>query len=193
MNKCLTCDVEIKYVIHMTTGNPAPLELEPNVAGNLFITPAGTYEVITGDRLDAYRHAGVPLYLNHFATCPGADEYRQPTLAEAMAAGREGQAAAWDGTPEEWKTYAIATFKGYLETHQELFCDWVNPTILLPEGKDGRALGYLYPMAQKERWMARKSRKHPEGRTEASRSNHGGHKPVWWSLLYQPITDSDSL
>jgi hypothetical protein len=54
-----------------------PVDLEPDEAGNVRLT-ARNYrpgsplaEVLTGNELAQARRAGEPLYLAHFATCPG--------------------------------------------------------------------------------------------------------------------------
>lgn len=60
-----------------------PIDLEPSETGNVRLTARNHLpgsplaEVLTGVELAAARRAGEPLYLAHFATCPGRAHHRK--------------------------------------------------------------------------------------------------------------------
>lgn len=75
MAKCSTCDALIRWAVFSASGKRVPLDFEPSPRGNL---------VVTGQRNDgtpliaiAGANPGPMLYMNHFATCPQADQHRR--------------------------------------------------------------------------------------------------------------------
>jgi hypothetical protein len=86
--KCAQCPMIIRYFQMIkkdkTLGAEAPVEAKPSERGNIAIVPGGLSErllpygkVLTGDDLEKAKADGTPLYINHFATCPNAKNFRK--------------------------------------------------------------------------------------------------------------------
>lgn len=76
VTQCRSCGVSVMWLRGASTGRLAPIESEPAADGNLHIDlEKGTYHLANvGCPKDA------PRYVNHFARCPQAREWkrRQP-------------------------------------------------------------------------------------------------------------------
>jgi hypothetical protein len=79
---CRRCPAEIVWLRHATTGKRAPIDAQPDPNGNIEVDlEAGTYRIVSAAELGEARAIGLPLHLNHFATCPAAQEFRHPSEA----------------------------------------------------------------------------------------------------------------
>jgi hypothetical protein len=63
-------------------GARSPIDYAPSEKGNvLLLSPTDLGQVLavvlTKDGLDLARERGIPLRLNHFASCPNAEEFRR--------------------------------------------------------------------------------------------------------------------
>lgn len=77
--KCQYCETMIRMMKHEKTGRPAPIEVDENEGGNVLLNPDGTYHIVgKTEQIDP----AIPLYLNHYAACPGAREARQKRKAD---------------------------------------------------------------------------------------------------------------
>lgn len=73
---CGTCKAPIYDLVHARTGKLAPIDAEPDPAGNIMIDlDAGSYVIVGKTTTGAARH------VNHWATCPDADRWRQRRAA----------------------------------------------------------------------------------------------------------------
>jgi hypothetical protein len=70
-NHCQSCGTAVVWRKSAQTGRVAPIEADPNPAGNCYVNDDGTYTVGPCDA------PGSPRYLNHFATCPQAARWRR--------------------------------------------------------------------------------------------------------------------
>lgn len=92
---CKTCKAEIVFAM-TPSGASAPIDLYPvREGGNvLLLAPTGggggegvlVAVVLSKGALDAAREKRVPLRLNHWATCPDRQEWRERTDAKREAA-----------------------------------------------------------------------------------------------------------
>lgn len=78
--ECEACQARMLWTI-TPTGSPSPIDYAPSANGNvLVLQPSDLGEllsvVLSGDALERARARGVKLRLNHFASCPKADEFR---------------------------------------------------------------------------------------------------------------------
>lgn len=79
MNRCRACGAELAWALTEANHKPMPLNAKPSAEGNVALRRgevAGSVvalaEVLAGAELDRIRSAGeVPLFMPHFATCPG--------------------------------------------------------------------------------------------------------------------------
>jgi hypothetical protein len=71
--QCSTCHAPIRWAVFAASGRRAPLDYEPSPDGNLMVIGQsnGVPLIAIADTEDG------PLYKNHFATCPQADEHRR--------------------------------------------------------------------------------------------------------------------
>lgn len=78
---CEACNKRLIMAAASNGGSLSPVELEPDRAGNvlLFRDPDGTVKQATLNvqLAGALSGLGVPLRLNHFASCPQADRFRR--------------------------------------------------------------------------------------------------------------------
>ncbi|QVL32326.1 hypothetical protein KIH39_26425 [Telmatocola sphagniphila] len=73
---CASCGAKMLWST-TKSGRSMPLDTEPAATGNILLHPDGTCEVVPSAELEAKRNE-TPLYLSHFATCPGAASHRKP-------------------------------------------------------------------------------------------------------------------
>lgn len=69
------CNASVLWLKYELTGRPAPIDAEPDPAGNGNVRidlEAGTYAIVSGEELEQAHEAGEPLHLNHWVTCPAA-------------------------------------------------------------------------------------------------------------------------
>lgn len=76
--QCQSCGARIIRLRHERTRKVAPIDADPNPAGNVLVDlEAGTYRVLTRED----RAAAVPpegdRYSTHFQTCPNAEQWRR--------------------------------------------------------------------------------------------------------------------
>ena len=76
MPTCEKCGKQINWLNHKTSDKPAPIEAEPNANGNILIK-GNQYRIATNDERELAKTKGHPLYLNHFASCEFAQEFRR--------------------------------------------------------------------------------------------------------------------
>jgi hypothetical protein len=72
---CKGCGAKILWVRSALTQKPVPLDFVPQATGEFVLTPLGTaVKIGKHDRpaVDELR------YVNHFATCPAAEQFRRP-------------------------------------------------------------------------------------------------------------------
>lgn len=77
------CRKPIMFVVSRATGKRMPVDVAPSRNGNIWLDMSGTLpaaEVLAGDKLEAARHAGTPLYVSHFVTCEKAESFRQESM-----------------------------------------------------------------------------------------------------------------
>jgi hypothetical protein len=72
---CRACGAELINVQHEKTGKFAPVDLAPNVHGNIVALDNGCYRVL-GMRALALVPPHIRLYSNHYMTCPKAELFR---------------------------------------------------------------------------------------------------------------------
>lgn len=78
MPECRSCGAPIIWAA-TAAGRPAPLDRDPVEQGNVHVYsdgPARRCATLAGAVLDEARDDGVPLRMNHFATCPSAARHR---------------------------------------------------------------------------------------------------------------------
>lgn len=77
--RCRACNAEIGWALTDANHKPIPLDPRPSPAGNVALRRGevegrvvALAEVLAGAELERIRSAGeVPLFVPHFATCPG--------------------------------------------------------------------------------------------------------------------------
>jgi hypothetical protein len=82
MDRCTACDTELIWAV-TPAGKRAPITAEATEDGNvLVLQPRSLGEklavTLSGDSLELARKHGLPLHLNHYATCEHADQFRKP-------------------------------------------------------------------------------------------------------------------
>jgi hypothetical protein len=72
---CRSCGAEVVWLVHEGTGKPAPIDAEPNPAGNVVRVGESGYLIAPAARGDAEL---IPRkrYMPHFASCPDRDAWR---------------------------------------------------------------------------------------------------------------------
>lgn len=77
---CASCGADIIWCHDARTGKPAPVDAAPDPHGNVSVYLAAKGEarsvVLASTKASAARAAGLPLHLNHFASCPHADRWK---------------------------------------------------------------------------------------------------------------------
>lgn len=78
--RCRSCAAKIIWTV-TPSGAKAPIDQEPTEDGNvLLLAPTGLPETLavtlSGDALLTAQQSHLRLRLNHFASCPNADEYK---------------------------------------------------------------------------------------------------------------------
>lgn len=68
---CRSCGAAIRWVQMAKSGKKSPLDVHPADKGNVAIGEDGLGYTVTGEGRTP------PLYLSHFATCPGAASHRK--------------------------------------------------------------------------------------------------------------------
>lgn len=77
---CRSCGAAIYWLKHVNTGRPAPVDANPSPNGNIVIElEGGTYGICGKDVACQLGYMGEERYVNHFATCPMAAEWREKT------------------------------------------------------------------------------------------------------------------
>lgn len=79
-HRCRSCKAEVRFVKHVTSGRTMILDDAPVENGNIQIvpTPAGPRAAVQPAALLAkLRLDEEPLYIDHHATCPYADQHRR--------------------------------------------------------------------------------------------------------------------
>ena len=81
METCSACGAHMIWAIS-PAGARSPIDYAPSEKGNvLLLSPTDLGQVLavvlTKDGLDLARERGIPLRLNHFASCPNAEEFRR--------------------------------------------------------------------------------------------------------------------
>lgn len=81
METCSACGSHMIWAIS-PAGARSPIDYAPSEKGNvLLLSPTDLGQVLavvlTKDGLDLARERGIPLRLNHFASCPNAEEFRR--------------------------------------------------------------------------------------------------------------------
>lgn len=81
METCSACGSHMIWAIS-PSGARSPIDYAPSEKGNvLLLSPTDLGQVLavvlTKDGLDLARERGIPLRLNHFASCPNAEEFRR--------------------------------------------------------------------------------------------------------------------
>lgn len=69
------CGARIIWTLTERTGKRAPVDAEPNPAGNLILLPS-PHGAPTSKVADLLDDPDAPRYMPHFATCPDADKFR---------------------------------------------------------------------------------------------------------------------
>lgn len=76
--KCKSCGAKMLWVVMFGSGKKNPLNAEPDQEkGNVVIDMDGRGCALTGNALAEAKEKSKPLYLSHFATCPGAAGFRK--------------------------------------------------------------------------------------------------------------------
>jgi hypothetical protein len=96
MQRCQRCPAMIQFVRMVkkdgTIGKEAPIEADPSERGNVRVAVLADQSlqgrVLAGMELERAHENGEALYLNHFATCPRANEFRPAAIAARRAAAR---------------------------------------------------------------------------------------------------------
>lgn len=81
--QCRKCGKETLWLRHKETNKPAPIESEPSVNGNVFIS-GELYRMATKEEIEKAKTIGKPLYLNHFATCEFAKSFSKKEAAKPI-------------------------------------------------------------------------------------------------------------
>lgn len=70
---CRSCGSAIYWLRHVHTGKMAPIDAEPDPAGNIVIhLDRGTYEQVSAEERERQREW---LHTNHFQSCPQAKSW----------------------------------------------------------------------------------------------------------------------
>lgn len=76
-DQCRSCQAPVLWLQHATTGKRAPINTEPDPAGNIAVLDGTHYQVLgSSERQDALNE-GWPLHLNHYVTCPYAAAWKK--------------------------------------------------------------------------------------------------------------------
>lgn len=75
-SRCQYCEKPIRWLKHKDTNNFAPIETEPSEKGNIFISGL-FYRLATDEEIIKAKQINKPLYINHFATCAFAEQFRR--------------------------------------------------------------------------------------------------------------------
>lgn len=78
MNTCRSCGAAVRFV-RTAKGKTQILDAEPSESGNVQIILLGGEEVahvLGGEFRAAAQIESIPLYLDHHATCPQAEDWR---------------------------------------------------------------------------------------------------------------------
>ena len=74
---CRSCGAPIMWLEHVTTGKPAPIDIQASMDGNIRIGVIPEhYGVLTGQDLADAQERGDELHKSHYATCPQAPAWR---------------------------------------------------------------------------------------------------------------------
>ncbi len=73
---CGSCGAPIRWGVTYS-GKRMPIDPEPSELGNVRVFGDGRCAALGLTDIEAYRLAGIPLYLSHFATCPHAARHRR--------------------------------------------------------------------------------------------------------------------
>ncbi len=76
MNECTKCGKPVMWLKHKMSGKPAPIECDAHAQGNILVK-GEQYRIATNDEIEKAREIGHPLYINHFAKCPNAADFRK--------------------------------------------------------------------------------------------------------------------
>lgn len=90
-DQCSRCGTAILWLKHKETGKRAPIQVTPpEKVGNILVK-GDLYRIATAEEIDKMKSLGREreLYLNHFAECPHAQEFRKPKAETAAAAGSQ--------------------------------------------------------------------------------------------------------
>lgn len=84
MERCRSCGARVYWLVNVSTGNAAPINVTPDPQGRILIDAStGQYEALGGPTR-AERAAANPTliwYTNHFACCPDQARWRKhPSL-----------------------------------------------------------------------------------------------------------------
>lgn len=72
---CRSCGAEVVWRKHLSTGNLAPINAEPDPTGNVILVGDAEYYVLR--RSDPTPPADIERYTAHHSTCPHAEQWRQ--------------------------------------------------------------------------------------------------------------------
>jgi hypothetical protein len=87
IDSCKKCKRAVYFMVNVTTGKPAPIDVVPTKDGNVIVDfDNETYEVLSGQRLEGIRGSGGELRKSHFATCPQAEYFKRRGESKAKAA-----------------------------------------------------------------------------------------------------------
>ncbi|WP_256789870.1 hypothetical protein [Frankia sp. AvcI1] len=85
-SRCRSCEAPIRWATATATGRRMPLDAEPTADGNVTV-----HRGDDGQAVATVHPIGTPIvgtrWRPHWATCPNADQHRQPPAAPAAAAG----------------------------------------------------------------------------------------------------------
>jgi hypothetical protein len=68
--RCRSCSAEIYWLAHIKSRKLAPIDVEPVLGGNVVVA------LDTGEYSLKRTNAEAKGYVNHFATCPNAEQHR---------------------------------------------------------------------------------------------------------------------
>lgn len=72
VSRCRSCGADVWWLEHVRTGRRAPIDVEPNAAGNVVVSLEDEqYRLAVPGDPQGERHS------NHFATCPDAERWRE--------------------------------------------------------------------------------------------------------------------
>lgn len=104
MSRCRACGAELAWTRTEANGKLMPLDPRPTPAGNVVVrrgdlsgVTVAIAEVLAGAELEQLRAAGdTPLYVPHFATCPGWPKRRSNRPQRSMRRERAGAGTVVD-------------------------------------------------------------------------------------------------